>query len=83
VGVLTKNIQNKLAFMGRSPGLSSAVAAGLDLVMAVLTQTFQPARQAIAAQTSARFLVGDRECVGRARAPAVMPRSAGHGGVAL
>jgi hypothetical protein len=29
VGVLTKNILNKLALMGHSPGLFSAVAAGL------------------------------------------------------
>jgi hypothetical protein len=30
VGIWTKNILNKLALMGRSPGLSSAVPAGLS-----------------------------------------------------
>jgi hypothetical protein len=66
--------------------------------MAALTQTLRPcaflitrgcqmcvqlACQAIAAQASVCSLVGDREYVGKNGAPAVMPRGAGHGGVAL
>jgi hypothetical protein len=37
VGVLKKNIPNKLALMGLRPGLSSAVATGLDFVIVVVT----------------------------------------------
>jgi hypothetical protein len=43
----------------------------------------QLACQAIAAQASVCSLAGDGEYVGQAGAPAVMPRGAGHGGVAL
>jgi hypothetical protein len=39
VGILTKNILNKLALMGLRPGLLSAVPTGLRSVNRVLTQT--------------------------------------------